>query len=785
MGHKRFIISIIVVAFVVISVISLLFQLGADEQVLGSLLPRVEERLGVEITHGEVSASLTGLSIEDVVVSSPQGKGVFARIDDLALSVRVGPLFVGEVDITSVMAEGLKVSIGAGKGGASIDQWKNLLQKLGERQSGGEPEEERRRPEVHLLSGEVEFAVGEFVGYARGISGIVGDQGKATLEIDEYALAHRESKMLQGKSGEVLIRPENRLVEAALAEPELALRVDGDSLKVLSDDAQEALRTLGYEGGKAEDTDDKPEPEAGNRNDLSFRTSIRDGFFRLIRNDNGAELQVKGFTMNLTKGEGSRLSVNAGGRLPGAEAPFTVKGHLLGEGAPEFTIEIPNAPLEKTGGFLFSDDLVDFSAGYADVKLDMEVPPGRHEISLSGALAVSDLTIRHERISKEPIEKFAAHSDFKMTYDWEGKVVHLERFLVSRKLARATIRGDIHLDTESVNLFIDIPSTPCGNILSAIPVALRSRVGDLRLMGDFSMGMKLVLDTEKPDKSVVEADLDNGCRIATFDTVPEPGYFKGPFSYTAYNADGSDLKLFTGPGTDRWIPLTRISPYIIEAVLTTEDGKFWRHKGITLPEVSKAIAMNLQHEDLKHGASTITMQLAKNLFLTRERTFARKLQELFFVWYLETYFEKEEILTLYLNVIEFGPSVYGILDASEHYFGRHPEELNALESVFLIRLLPSPVIRHKNYERAEVSEKMLKSLHRVLDRMLERERIDRFEHNEAITLQTLLFHKEGDPLPEPRPPVRRPGPEGGEMLEEDGSFDDEEPDLWDGLPEEQ
>lgn len=127
---------------------------------------------------------------------------------------------------------------------------------------------------------------------------------------------------------------------------------------------------------------------------------------------------------------------------------------------------------------------------------------------------------------------------------------------------------------------------------------------------------------------------------------------------------------------------------------------------------------------------------------------------------------------MYFNVIEFGPSLYGIKEAAGHYFGREPYELNLVESVFLIKLLPSPITRHETYTRNQVSERKMNSLRRVMKTMFDRGRIDRTELSEGLS-QELRFYYEGDPLPESRIPISRSGirvlPSGDE------EYGDEEP----------
>ena len=114
---------------------------------------------------------------------------------------------------------------------------------------------------------------------------------------------------------------------------------------------------------------------------------------------------------------------------------------------------------------------------------------------------------------------------------------------------------------------------------------------------------------------------------------------------------------------------------MIAAVLTTEDGAFYKHHGFNHAAIRNSAAANLKARRFVRGASTITMQLAKNLFLSREKTLSRKIEEVILTDYLEQAFRKDDMMELYLNVIEFGPDVYGVTQAAEYYFGRKPEEL--------------------------------------------------------------------------------------------------------------
>jgi membrane peptidoglycan carboxypeptidase len=126
------------------------------------------------------------------------------------------------------------------------------------------------------------------------------------------------------------------------------------------------------------------------------------------------------------------------------------------------------------------------------------------------------------------------------------------------------------------------------------------------------------------------------------------------------------------------------------AVLICEDGRFYAHNGFDQEAIRNSIRENLKAGRFMRGASTISMQLAKNLYLPRDKTLSRKLQEAVLTQLLEQQLTKDEIMELYLNVIEFGPGIYGIGAAAAHYFNAAPHQLFLGQSLYLASVLPSP-----------------------------------------------------------------------------------------------
>jgi monofunctional biosynthetic peptidoglycan transglycosylase len=150
-------------------------------------------------------------------------------------------------------------------------------------------------------------------------------------------------------------------------------------------------------------------------------------------------------------------------------------------------------------------------------------------------------------------------------------------------------------------------------------------------------------------------------------------------------------RLRLGPENPYWTPLSAVSPALILCVVRAEDAKFFRHDGFDWDQMQDSLETDLEQGKYERGGSTITMQLARNLFLWRGKSLVRKVLEVYLTWRLEHTLTKKRILELYLNAVEWGPGVYGIGEASRHYFGKPPSELTLGESALLAAILPNPV----------------------------------------------------------------------------------------------
>lgn len=170
-----------------------------------------------------------------------------------------------------------------------------------------------------------------------------------------------------------------------------------------------------------------------------------------------------------------------------------------------------------------------------------------------------------------------------------------------------------------------------------------------------------------------------------------------------------------GPKNRYWTPSGSIPAEMKWAVILAEDSRFYRHEGIDVKAIKKAIKYDLEKKSFARGASTITQQVAKNLYLTREKSITRKIKEIILAKRMEQELTKGRIIELYLNVIELGPMVYGIGQGAQYYFGKPASALSSRECAFLAAMLPGPRVAYNPYKNlARVlkrSDMILRLLH--------------------------------------------------------------------------
>jgi monofunctional biosynthetic peptidoglycan transglycosylase len=164
-----------------------------------------------------------------------------------------------------------------------------------------------------------------------------------------------------------------------------------------------------------------------------------------------------------------------------------------------------------------------------------------------------------------------------------------------------------------------------------------------------------------------------------------------------------------------WIPLSRVSPHLQRAVIVSEDASFYQHHGFDWDGMRDAAERNWEGGELRRGGSTITQQLAKNLYLSPEKSYMRKIHEAIITRVLEKRLTKKRILELYLNVVEWGRGIYGAEAAARHHFGKSARDLEPEEAALLAAILPSP----RRYDPLRVTRFLAKRQQQILRSMQE------------------------------------------------------------------
>lgn len=271
-----------------------------------------------------------------------------------------------------------------------------------------------------------------------------------------------------------------------------------------------------------------------------------------------------------------------------------------------------------------------------------------------------------------------------------------------------------------IDLSAKVDPIPCQDAVAALPGALLGPLAKVRLSGFFRPEVKLRLPFKDPTRVrlTTQGISKGGCEVDALELDASgrpPADVAAPLDDVAWldadfvlpvregTSEGTTVQV--GPGTPGWVPLAEMPAYVGGAAYLSEEMGFYTGTGISLPLIAKALGTNLTHGRFVYGGSTVTQQLVKNLFLTRRKTLARKLQEAIISARIARAVSKDRVLELYLNCIEFGPDLYGIGPAAEHYFQKPASALTPLEAVFLAMLKPAPR-RGAWYRRAGRTPKM-------------------------------------------------------------------------------
>lgn len=381
----------------------------------------------------------------------------------------------------------------------------------------------------------------------------------------------------------------------------------------------------------------------------------------------------------------------------GASAGGVTFKATLPAGAGAAHVDVHGGPIQLSALGIREGDLGVRHPERASLRVDLEVElreDGRW-VGFDGSVKANDISVYHAKLADSAVEGLAVAARVKGAARLDGRELQLEDSEFDVGALRFMVSGRFERDDRKryrVDARFGVPLVPCQDAVDSLPATLVPLVHGMRAAGTLSLTGRLRFDPEKPSEYVFEYRGAADCRFTAVPAEVDVARLRGRFKRMAYGPDGKKVELESGPGSAGWVPFGGISQYMEAAVMTTEDGRFRIHHGFDHEAIRNSMKENLLRGAFVRGASTISMQLAKNLYLDRRKTVSRKLQELVLTMYLEQALTKEQILELYLNVVEFGPMVYGIGQASWHYFKCSPTELTPGQAMVLSSMLPNPKI---------------------------------------------------------------------------------------------
>jgi len=356
------------------------------------------------------------------------------------------------------------------------------------------------------------------------------------------------------------------------------------------------------------------------------------------------------------------------------------------------------------------------------ISADLAIAVGGERLRAVGQLDARTVAAHHPALSAAPVRLAAIGGSIDATLDWRDST----NLAASMTIDAGGVNHEVNATLRwpgAVELRWTVPEVACQTALDSLPLGLVPRLRGFELDGRFASDVHIAVDLNDLERTVFDTAIDiDGCRVQRAPKAVAASRFRRSFGHTTL-IDGGRSRFVVGPRNPNFVRVADVSPHLVNALLTTEDSRFFRHRGFSADEFRTALVRNLQAGRFKYGASSITMQVVKNVVLGPKKTLSRKLQELFLVWYFESELRKDRLLEIYLNVIEFGPGLFGIKRASQAYFGKAPADLSPAEAAFFSSIVPAPRRRYVQRCRGRLLRATERKIERVLERMVERERL--------------------------------------------------------------
>ena len=336
---------------------------------------------------------------------------------------------------------------------------------------------------------------------------------------------------------------------------------------------------------------------------------------------------------------------------------------------------------------------------------------GKGDAGLRGVFAFKGLQVYHKRIALDTISINRLGMEYGINFLPDAIELDESTLVTFNDLEFHPYVKYRPAPSAQLTISLHKPAFPAQQLFSSLPEGLFSNLQGIRTSGELSFDLDFFVDVAAPTDLTFEMDLKRlQFRVLSYGNGALLK-LDSSFLYTAYEDDKPVRSFEVGPGNPDFRKLSQISPYLQYAVMTSEDGGFYQHRGFLPDAFRESIATNIQEGRFVRGGSTISMQLVKNVFLSRKKTITRKLEEALIVWLIENQqlCSKDRMFEVYLNIIEWGPMIYGANEASRFYFNKDASDLTLAEAIFMASVIPRPkayrfTFDENNHIRVSMSE---------------------------------------------------------------------------------
>lgn len=368
---------------------------------------------------------------------------------------------------------------------------------------------------------------------------------------------------------------------------------------------------------------------------------------------------------------------------PGLDA-----GGTLRDGRLQARLRFEHLPLAALAGAVRAAGL---ELGQARASGEVDLMRDDSSLEVAGRLALDGLDLEQPALAAARAGRFGAVLDGQVR--WRGGELELEALRITLDPVRIRLRGGVRLAAgriEAADLDAALERMGCDELARALPPKLLPVIDGMVVDGVLAARAHVAGDLRRLDRLELKVDVDAGCRVIKDPPLADATKLRGPVVAQVVDAHGGPRRFPLGAENPSFRPLSALPARVWREFVIAEDGRFFAHHGFDLERIRHALAVDLGAARFDRGASTITQQLAKNLFLSGERTLARKLEEAVLAWRMEQVLSKRRILELYLNLVELGAGIHGVAEGARHYFGKPPAALTTDDAAALAALLPAP-----------------------------------------------------------------------------------------------